>query len=119
MQAAQLAKLALEVVDDQGVLVPGIPALELLLYILDTLPASVVLGMPFLQCCNPLIDWVACTVSFGHFYVLALLQHEAAPIKVCLLLSLLKTIHKAHDTAWFCLLQPRAFCLAMGVSKQP
>ena len=37
MQAAQLATLALEVVDDQGVLVPGMLALEF--YILDTLPA--------------------------------------------------------------------------------
>ena len=77
------------------------------------------IGMPFLQCCNPLIDWVARTVSFGHFCVLALPQHEAAPIEVCSLRSLLKTIHKALATAWFCLLQPRAFCLAMGVSKQP
>ena len=37
MQAAQLATLALEVVDDQGVLVPGMTALEF--YILDPLPA--------------------------------------------------------------------------------
>ena len=37
VQAAQLVTLALEMVDDQGVLVPGIPALEL--YILDMLPA--------------------------------------------------------------------------------
>ena len=37
VQAAQLATLALEVVDDQGVLVPGMPALEF--YVLDTLPA--------------------------------------------------------------------------------
>ena len=37
VQAAQLATLALEVVDDQGVLVPGMPALEF--YILDMLPA--------------------------------------------------------------------------------
>ena len=75
--------------------------------------------MPFLQCFNPLIDWVARTVSFAHFYVLALPQYEAALIEVCLLRSLLKTIHKACATAWFCLVQPRASCLAMGVSKQP
>ena len=37
VQAAQLAKLALGVVDDQGVLVPGMLALEF--YILDILPA--------------------------------------------------------------------------------
>ena len=37
VQAAQLATLALEVVDDQGVIVPGMPALEI--YILDILPA--------------------------------------------------------------------------------
>ena len=37
VQAAQLAKLTLEVVDDQGVLLPGMLALEF--YILDTLPA--------------------------------------------------------------------------------
>ena len=37
VQAAQLATLALEVVDDQGVLVSGMPALKF--YILDTLPA--------------------------------------------------------------------------------
>ena len=37
VQAAQLANLALEVVDDQGILVPGMPALEF--YILDKLPA--------------------------------------------------------------------------------
>ena len=37
VQAAQLATLALEVVDDQGVLVPGMLALEF--YILDMLPA--------------------------------------------------------------------------------
>ena len=36
-QAAQLATLALEVVDNQGIIVPGIPALEF--YILDILPA--------------------------------------------------------------------------------
>ena len=36
VQAAQLAKLALEVVDDQEVLVPGMLAPEF--YILDTLP---------------------------------------------------------------------------------
>ena len=35
LQAAQLATLALEVVHDQGVLVPGMLALEF--YILDTL----------------------------------------------------------------------------------
>ena len=75
--------------------------------------------MPFLQCCNPSIDWVARTVSFGHFCVLALPQHEAALIEVCSLWSLLKTIRKARAIAWFCLLQPKASCLAMGVSKQP
>ena len=37
MQAARLATLVLEVVDDQGVLMPGVPALEF--YILDMLPA--------------------------------------------------------------------------------
>ena len=37
MQAVQLAKLALEVVDDKGVLVPSMPALEF--YILDMLLA--------------------------------------------------------------------------------
>ena len=37
VQAAQLATLALEVVDDQGVIVPGMLALEF--YILDMLPA--------------------------------------------------------------------------------
>ena len=37
VQAAQLATLALEVVDDQGVLVTGMLALEF--YILDMLPA--------------------------------------------------------------------------------
>ena len=37
VQAAQLATLALEVVDDQGVLVPGMLALEF--YVLDMLPA--------------------------------------------------------------------------------
>ena len=36
-QAAQLATLALEVVDDQGVIVPGMLALEFC--VLDTLPA--------------------------------------------------------------------------------
>ena len=75
--------------------------------------------MPFLQRCNPSINWVAHTVCFGHFRVLALPQYEDAPIEVCSLQSLLKTIHKAHATVLFCLLQPRAFCLAMGVSKQP
>ena len=116
MQAAQLATLAL-VVDDQGGLVPGMPALEF--YILDMLSASVVFGIPFLQRCNPLIDWVACTISFGHFHILALSQHEAAPIEVGSLCSLLKTIHKTCAIVWFCLLQPRASSLAMGVSKQP
>ena len=75
--------------------------------------------MPFLQCCNPSIYWVACIVSFGYFHVLALPQHEAAPIEVCSLWSLLKTIGKVCATAWFCLLQPGASHLAMGVSKQP
>ena len=37
VQAAQLVNKALEVVNDQGVLVPGILALEF--YILDILPA--------------------------------------------------------------------------------
>ena len=37
VQAVQLATLALEVVDDQGVLVPGMPALEFC--VLDMLPA--------------------------------------------------------------------------------
>ena len=37
VQAAQLATLALEVVDDQEVLVPGMLALEF--YVLNTLPA--------------------------------------------------------------------------------
>ena len=37
VQAAQLAKLALEVVDDQGILVPGMQALEF--YVMDMLPA--------------------------------------------------------------------------------
>ena len=37
VQAVQLAKLALEVVDDQGAPVPGMPALEF--YVQDTLPA--------------------------------------------------------------------------------
>ena len=37
VQAAQLATLALEMVDDQGVLVPGMPTLEF--YVLDMLPA--------------------------------------------------------------------------------
>ena len=37
VQAAQLATLALEVVDDQGVLVPGMLVLEF--YNLDMLPA--------------------------------------------------------------------------------
>ena len=37
VQAVQLPTLALEVVDDQGVLVPGMPALEF--YIQDMLPA--------------------------------------------------------------------------------
>ena len=60
-----------------------------------------------------------CTINFGHCHVLALLQHEAAQIKVCSLRSLLKTVHKAHATTWFCLLQPRASCLAIGVSEQP
>ena len=36
VQAAELAILAPEVVDDQGVIVPGMPALEF--YVLDTLP---------------------------------------------------------------------------------
>ena len=58
-------------------------------------------------------------VSFGHSHVLALPQHEAAQVEVWLLQSLLKTIHKARAISWFCLLQPRACCLAMGVSKQP
>ena len=115
VQEAHLATLALEVVDNQGVLVPVIAALEF--YILDMLPASVVLGMPFLWHCNPLVDWIACTINFSCFHVLALLQHEAAPIEVCLLWCLLKTIRKAHVTAWLCLLQPMASCLAMGVSK--
>ena len=75
--------------------------------------------MPFLQHCNPSIDWIAHTASFGPFCILALPQHEAAPIEVCSLQSLLKTVHKDHATAWFCLLQPRASCLAMGISKQP
>ena len=75
--------------------------------------------MPFLQQCNPSINWVAHTISFGHFHVLALLQHKAALIEVCSLWSLLKTICKACATAGFCLLEPRASCLAMGVSKQP
>ena len=75
--------------------------------------------MPFLQCYNPSINWVAHTISFGCFHGLALLQHEAALIEVCSLWYLLKTVYKAHATAWFCLLQPRASCLAIGVSKQP
>ena len=37
MQAARLATLALEVVDDQGVIVPGMLALEF--YVLDMLSA--------------------------------------------------------------------------------
>ena len=37
VQAAQLAALALEVVDNQGVLVPGMLALEF--YVLNMLPA--------------------------------------------------------------------------------
>ena len=37
VQAAQLATLAPEVVDDQGVIVPGMPALEF--YIFNMLPA--------------------------------------------------------------------------------
>ena len=37
VQAAQLATLAIEVVDEQGVLVPGM--LELVFYVLDMLPA--------------------------------------------------------------------------------
>ena len=37
VQAAQLATLALEVVDDQGVIVPGMLALEF--YFLNMLPA--------------------------------------------------------------------------------
>ena len=37
VQAAQLTTLALELVDDQGVIVPGMPALEF--YVLDMLPA--------------------------------------------------------------------------------
>ena len=37
VHAAQLATLALEVVDDQGVLVPGMLALEF--YVQDMLPA--------------------------------------------------------------------------------
>ena len=37
VQAAQLATFALEVVDNQGLIVPGMLALEF--YILDTLPA--------------------------------------------------------------------------------
>ena len=37
VQAAQLATLALKVVDNQGVIVPGMPALEF--YVFDMLPA--------------------------------------------------------------------------------
>ena len=44
--AAQLATLALEVMDDQGVIVPDM--LGMGFYILDMLPALAVLGMPFL-----------------------------------------------------------------------
>ena len=46
MQEAQLPTLTLKVVDDQGVIVPGMPALEF--YVLDTLPDQAVLGIPFL-----------------------------------------------------------------------
>ena len=46
VQATQLATFALKVVDDEGVLVTSMPALEF--YVLDMLPASVALGMPFL-----------------------------------------------------------------------
>ena len=46
VQAAQWATSALEVVNNQGVIVLGTPALEF--YILNMLPALAVLGMPFL-----------------------------------------------------------------------
>ena len=45
VQAAQLATLAPKVVDDQGVIVPGMLAVEL--YALDILPAKAFLYMPF------------------------------------------------------------------------
>ena len=93
--------------------------LALEFYVFDMLSANAILAMPFLQYCNPLIDWVAHTVSFGHSHVLALPQHKAAQIEVYSLQFLVKTIHKAHATAQFYLLQSRASCLTMGVSKQP
>ena len=46
VQAGQLATLALTAIDDQGALVPGMPALQL--HVLDAPPSEEVLGMPFL-----------------------------------------------------------------------
>ena len=92
------------------------PALQF--YVLDALPSEVVLGMPFLQRCNPTIDWVARTVSFGLSRVLALPPREAARVELCSVRSLLKTVRKARSTAWFCLLQPGVACLSMGASEQ-
>jgi len=115
--ATQLAGMAVELVDDSGVLVPGMPALDF--YVLGSLPAELVLGMPFLERCNPSIDWVGRTVTIGGSRVLALPQHEAARVELCSLRSVLKTVRKAGSTAWYWLLQPRAACLSMGDSTQP
>ena len=92
------------------------PALQF--YMLDALPSQVELGMPFLWHCNPTIDWVARTVTFGVSRVLALPPREAVQVELCSVRSLLKTVHKARSIAWFCLLQPGVACLSMEASEQ-
>ena len=56
------------------------PALQF--YVLDALPSEVVLGMPFLQRCNPTIDWVARTVSFGLSRVLSIATSRGCASRV-------------------------------------
>ena len=90
---------------------PGIRA-----YVLDHLPSQIVLGMSFLRSCNPAINWLTGTVTFGTQVVLALPVSSTATVGLCSVRSLWKTIRKHGTTAWITLLQPSGSLLSMGAS---
>ena len=115
VDAASAMTIVPTIYDSAGYLALGILAVTL--YLLEDLPSSCVLGMPFLSACNPAIDWARRTVSFTSLVILCLPQQSIAAIELGSLHTLHETLHKAMGYTWCYLLQSAAFYLSMGDSS--
>ena len=76
------AEMLIRVCDDKGKIISDATQ-QVSCYVLNVMPAPVVLGMPWLRAVNPSVDWTTLTMKVGDSTVTCVPTKSTATVEIC------------------------------------